>query len=842
MREPRIVIESKTLGAAEPEAVEDGVLNTRVLHLMVNTLYCLTVMAAFWQTGHPYLTMVLVPAAVFVTLSCFIPEKWLWGEDARMVMQYSSICAAFVWLVLRVGGHVTPDKFLTEAIGIIGLGFGLTRRVNDYMILFLLSIILVIYGSVYPRPVYIHLFPFILLLSLALAYYTRPLALAGGGLPQLPQFVLRRSWKYLLLHVILAIAAFAYLFTLFPSPFKQGAGYVTSSFITYNKSNLPPNMKDWFDSESMSSDSRGSKLVDARIMPNALGNSGPQVQVPDVPPDLKSAFGNGSGAPPGEDLVMTVHSPVKLYWLGGLYDEYDGCDWKFSEGAKKQRLKQVHQNDIMIGQDIVIEKWLSKALYSAYCARSYFMKPGYVKLVTEKTFFGERLAKGYIPQPGQFVYSVQSSIPSSRMDEDSSVAWNESLKREHYLKLPKGKISGRLKVLATSLCEGKTDPYDKAIALRDHLRNNYTYSQSSPKPPEGHETADFFLFEIKEGHCEYFALALAVLARTAGLPARVATGFSPGDFNTLTGLFEVREYHAHAWTQIYIEGKGWLTFDATPPSSIVSNTTPTEIGFFMDPFGDEWRVSPPELTPQAQSFYKPPPPKTTGPLVISRKFEPVETPVAAKILLSIPADKEELKNTIAELKKRITPTVLSGDSTLKKMYAKATINLQAMYKSAFASLKRLARMLIGPVGAALLLASVVVIAMRRAIMAVRARFNWFRRMRRCISRLRMAERIVESNHAECVRACYRAIRELLELKGLSPSSENMELFAYCEELNGRDIRLGVPAQSIFFIYSKLKYGELPVSLSESRSVLDHAITLERMLCGEDDKRDTARQQ
>ena len=97
---------------------------------------------------------------------------------------------------------------------------------------------------------------------------------------------------------------------------------------------------------------------------------------------------------------------------------------------------------------------------------------------------------------------------------------------------------------------------EKALALRDYLRENIPYKLYSDPIPEGRECADYFIFELKTGHCEYYATALAVMARLAGLPSRVATGFSPGNYNTLTNQFEVYEYHAHAWTQIFVEDRG----------------------------------------------------------------------------------------------------------------------------------------------------------------------------------------------------------------------------------------------------------------------------------------------
>ena len=77
------------------------------------------------------------------------------------------------------------------------------------------------------------------------------------------------------------------------------------------------------------------------------------------------------------------------------------------------------------------------------------------------------------------------------------------------------------------------------------------------------DVVDFFLFESRLGWCEQVSSSLAVLARSAGIPARLATGFVPGEKDGLSGRFVVRERDAHAWTEIYFPGVGWQGFDPT---------------------------------------------------------------------------------------------------------------------------------------------------------------------------------------------------------------------------------------------------------------------------------------
>lgn len=107
---------------------------------------------------------------------------------------------------------------------------------------------------------------------------------------------------------------------------------------------------------------------------------------------------------------------------------------------------------------------------------------------------------------------------------------------------------------------GRT-PYDEAMALRDWIANRCTYSLAvsamSPDTDHVHE----FLFHTRRGYCDLFASSLVILCRVAGIPARVATGFAPGDRDA-TG-FNLRALDKHAWAEVFFPSDRWQVFDAT---------------------------------------------------------------------------------------------------------------------------------------------------------------------------------------------------------------------------------------------------------------------------------------
>jgi transglutaminase-like putative cysteine protease len=114
---------------------------------------------------------------------------------------------------------------------------------------------------------------------------------------------------------------------------------------------------------------------------------------------------------------------------------------------------------------------------------------------------------------------------------------------------------------------GAEDPYHQAKALADYLRSDprfaYTTVASLPSDPN-RDLVDFFLFDPdgQRGYCEYFATAMAVMARTLGLPARVAVGYAPGE-PVEDGIFQYRKKNAHAWAEIYFPRYGWQIFEST---------------------------------------------------------------------------------------------------------------------------------------------------------------------------------------------------------------------------------------------------------------------------------------
>ena len=159
-------------------------------------------------------------------------------------------------------------------------------------------------------------------------------------------------------------------------------------------------------------------------------------------------------------------------------------------------------------------------------------------------------------------YQAQAYVPDVSEEELRAAGgdYPEGI-RERYLSLPRS-VPERVHQLAQDIVEGKASPYDKARAIEAYLRA-YPYDLEVPAPPEDRDVADYFLFDLKRGYCDYYATAMVVLARSSGLPARFVSGYSSGSYDAPNAQYVVRELNAHSWVEVYFPQIGWVEFEPT---------------------------------------------------------------------------------------------------------------------------------------------------------------------------------------------------------------------------------------------------------------------------------------
>ncbi len=255
-----------------------------------------------------------------------------------------------------------------------------------------------------------------------------------------------------------------------------------------------------------------------------------------------------------DEPVMHVRSRVSSYWRGLILDVYDGRGWLNT--AYQLRLIDRDRREYVLpdsGPGIEGQRVYWQAYY----------------LLTDQpnaVFTGYRPGRIYLPVVGPVLlesgslYRALSVVPYLKPDMlrvDRVVA-------EDTFNLELPFISERTAALAESIVRGAPTDYDKAARLEHFLMTNYPYDLTAAPLPPDRDAVDYFLFEQQAGYCAHFATAMAVMARQAGLPARVAAGYLPGYIDTLTGAHIVRAGDAHAWVEIHFQKHGWVAFDPTP--------------------------------------------------------------------------------------------------------------------------------------------------------------------------------------------------------------------------------------------------------------------------------------
>jgi transglutaminase-like putative cysteine protease len=118
--------------------------------------------------------------------------------------------------------------------------------------------------------------------------------------------------------------------------------------------------------------------------------------------------------------------------------------------------------------------------------------------------------------------------------------------------------------LSQRLKRGAANPLQYAKAVEAYLGRGFTYSES---PPFSARTLEGFLFKARAGYCQQYSGAMALLMRMAGIPARVATGFTSGSYDRRTKEYVVRDLDAHSWVEAWFPDIGWVTFDPTPSTA-----------------------------------------------------------------------------------------------------------------------------------------------------------------------------------------------------------------------------------------------------------------------------------
>jgi len=329
--------------------------------------------------------------------------------------------------------------------------------------------------------------------------------------------------------------------------------------------------------------------------------------------------------------MLRVHSPVPFYWKADTLSQFDGRDWIEGDGADRpgdtptadlpsdwrrhtawnatftvalKRLKTptvvgagtilgVQGSSTRVQPDAVPGRWVTDgqpylSAGDSYTVRAHIPRPTPAQLAAatvgrDKRRHGDlQIHVDFRPDAMNRVPRTpklpgRRSVPFTGADVTFSTFERDAAPSAHYRLLDEyGSGNAALEnsqfsrtwELAQQLRDQSTSPYDYVLRVNDYLRDpRFRYTEVPPPPARGETPLESFLFDTRLGYCQQFSGAMALLLRMGGIPARVATGFSPGGYRRSTGEWIVRDTDAHSWVEAWFDGIGWVTFDPTPPAT-----------------------------------------------------------------------------------------------------------------------------------------------------------------------------------------------------------------------------------------------------------------------------------
>lgn len=276
-----------------------------------------------------------------------------------------------------------------------------------------------------------------------------------------------------------------------------------------------------------------------------------------------------------DEIALKVRSPRRQYWRGMAYERYNGRSWQLvspnevatlSIGTLPFTLDSDSLDSGVTGVvTVYVEKDQTNLLLLPERPRQLYF-PSSVLFVDVNAGIRSPVAL----EQGLY-YTVVMDMAGYRrnwLKGAPRLSPSQRLELSPYLHVPPT-VTPRTRALASKVVGDATGNFEAMRRLEDYLKENYRYDLGIPPFPEGVDTVDYFLFDqpSRSAYCEQFATALAVLARSVGVPTRLVTGYLPGTYNPFTGLYEVKTSEAHAWVEAYFPGTGWVPFDPTPGSS-----------------------------------------------------------------------------------------------------------------------------------------------------------------------------------------------------------------------------------------------------------------------------------
>jgi len=285
----------------------------------------------------------------------------------------------------------------------------------------------------------------------------------------------------------------------------------------------------------------------------------------------------GSSAPGRESLSLSGPEPLTRsgslliastepsYWRGQTFDVYTGRAWRSSQRELASRRANEPITDsvslksrLPSRSNIEIVESNSSLLYAPGDTLR-INRPYRVQVSRSDGPIDDYASIRSTRRAGQrLIYSVDTTLAAATVDQLRNAPTKYPNWIDRYLELPE--LSPRVAELSSRLSMAGTTAYDRARAAEFFMRR-FPYSPSASPLPEDRDAADFFLFDLRQGHSSLIASTMVVLVRSMGIPARLAQGFTLGIFDPSTQRYFVTSEDSHTWVEVYFPLYGWVLFE-----------------------------------------------------------------------------------------------------------------------------------------------------------------------------------------------------------------------------------------------------------------------------------------
>lgn len=245
-------------------------------------------------------------------------------------------------------------------------------------------------------------------------------------------------------------------------------------------------------------------------------------------------------------------------WRMQIYDTYDGRGWSELVDMGDQQTSGVDVDHPMPGRSLLVQdvrisvnvKGMLPAVNQPVLAENAELVRYSPDSILVKGTVNAFTVHSWVATPADmFLSDAQGEIPSEISGR--------------YLQLPDS-LPLRVVELAQKVAGDAATNFEKATLLQDFLRKNYRYSLTAPIAPDGSDAVGYFLFDSREGFCSHYASAMVILLRSLDIPARIVSGYSEGEFDTVVDAYRVMPSNAHTWVEVYFPVYGWVEFEPTP--------------------------------------------------------------------------------------------------------------------------------------------------------------------------------------------------------------------------------------------------------------------------------------